>query len=105
MRCSHWCAFHIFKCTFGCCQGVLPFSAVDDVRELFVPDEQTETAKTDAESLSSVNITKVHAIRSVSNCFQQNVLTFCFCCGVCFSWISSGCRCWQKDGQRHSRDL
>lgn len=39
--------------------GVLPFSAVDDVRELFVPDEQIETAKAVAESLPSVNITKL----------------------------------------------
>jgi hypothetical protein len=47
-------------CSFGCFQGVLPFSAVDDVRELFVPDEQIETAKAVAESLPSVNITKVY---------------------------------------------
>ena len=40
-------------------QGIIPESAVDSVKELFVPEEAQEAAKKEAETLDNVEINKV----------------------------------------------
>lgn len=60
----HW--FVCFKCVvscfnsgFVCFKGVVPRSAVQKVTELFVPENRIDAARSEANALPNVDITKV----------------------------------------------